>query len=134
MIRLLDASVWISVFREDAAVIRGLARLDEPDEAEVVTCGPVRMELLQGALPTEYPRVRDALDRARSIPVLENDFDLAASIYRSVRARGHTVRSGLDCLIAAVAFRSEATLVHRDVDFTRIAEAVPDLTMIDLTA
>jgi predicted nucleic acid-binding protein len=78
--------------------------------------------------------VHDALESARSIPIIENDFDLAASIYRSVRHRGHTVRSGLDCLIAAMAYRSEATLVHRDVDFTRIAEAVPDLTMIDLTA
>ena len=55
------------------------------------------------------------------------DFELAADIYRAVRRGGHTVRSMIDCLIAAVAHRSGAELVHRDVDMERIAAVLPGL-------
>ncbi|GAB3747075.1 type II toxin-antitoxin system VapC family toxin [Microlunatus parietis] len=130
---LLDTSVWVSWFRGDDDMIRYAATLGDFDDAEIATCGPIRMELLRGASSEEYPLARDAMDLARPVPVVEQDFDSAATIYRSVRLRGHTIRSGTDCLIVAIAERVGATLVHRDIDFARIGEVVSELPMIDLT-
>jgi predicted nucleic acid-binding protein len=49
------------------------------------------------------------------------DFRTAAQIYRGARRAGRTVRSINDCLIAAVAIRNSARIVHRDSDFDAIA-------------
>ena len=38
---------------------------------------------------------------------------------------GLTIRSVTDCLIAAIAWRRDATVVHADVDFDRIAARYP---------
>ncbi|APU17219.1 PIN domain-containing protein [Actinoalloteichus fjordicus] len=55
------------------------------------------------------------------------DFHYAADLYRNVRRFGHTIRSMVDCLIASVAIRTEAILVHKDRDVDRIAAVAPDL-------
>jgi predicted nucleic acid-binding protein len=41
----------------------------------------------------------------------------AAALYRVARTGGETVRSVVDCLIAAVALRHDVRLVHKDRDF-----------------
>ena len=74
-------------------------------------------------------RVYDAFP---STGVELEDFDVAAAIYRSMRKSGHTPRSTNDCLIAAAGLRSEATVVHNDVDFDRVTEAVSGLSVLRL--
>lgn len=49
------------------------------------------------------------------------DFRVAADIYRAARRSGETIRSIIDCLIAAVAIRHGVELMHRDADFEVIA-------------
>ena len=44
------------------------------------------------------------------------DFEGAARIYRRCRQAGITPRGLVDCMIAAVARRHEATLLARDID------------------
>ncbi|HJQ44739.1 MAG TPA: hypothetical protein VJ870_00245 [Amycolatopsis sp.] len=44
------------------------------------------------------------------------DFHQAAHLYRAVRESGNTVRSSIGSLIAAVALRRNATIVHKDAD------------------
>jgi predicted nucleic acid-binding protein len=39
------------------------------------------------------------------------------------------VRSLVDCLIAVVATRTDAMLLHRDRDFGQLAECLPDLRL-----
>lgn len=41
----------------------------------------------------------------------------AAQNYRTLRARGHTVRKTIDCLIATFCLRDQHSLLHRDRDF-----------------
>ena len=41
----------------------------------------------------------------------------AAKNYRILRARGHTVRKTIDCLIATFCLRERHSLLHRDRDF-----------------
>jgi len=48
-------------------------------------------------------------------------FLVAANIYRTLRARGITIRNSVDCMIAAVCIQQGAHLLHNDRDFDRIA-------------
>ena len=81
------------------------------------------MELLAGAAS---PGERSAL-RARllALPRLtvrgSADFETAADLYSTCRRRGLTVRKLIDCLIAAVAIRENATVLHHDRDFDVLA-------------
>lgn len=53
-----------------------------------------------------------------------SDFHAAARIYRRCRAAGITPRGMIDCMIAAVAFRNQATLLAHDADLIRIARVL----------
>ena len=66
-------------------------------------------------------QLRRLLARATLLPTESIDYDTAAAVYRSCRARGKTVRKLIDCLIAAVAMRASVPLLHLDEDFTAIA-------------
>jgi hypothetical protein len=59
------------------------------------------------------------------------DFEDAALIQRLCRRGGETVRSMIDCLIAAVALREGRPLLARDRDFAVIARWV-DLELVDV--
>jgi len=81
------------------------------------------MELLAGV----RGRHEHANLRARliSLPRLAvrglSDFEAAAALYRACRGKGATVRRLIDCLIAAVAIRENATVLHNDRDFEVLA-------------
>ncbi len=53
----------------------------------------------------------------------------AAKNYRTLRARGHTVRKTIDCLIATFCLRGQHSLLHRDRDFDAF-ERFLDLSVI----
>ena len=52
------------------------------------------------------------------------DFEGAARIYRRCRQAGITPRGLVDCMIAAVARRHEATLLACDIDLDRVARVI----------
>ena len=113
---LVDTSVWIEVFRKRNPLhLERTAPLDE-----VATCLPVIREVLEGFRDDRaFELARDAMT---SLPVVEAPLTLAvyveaAQLYRSARRAGLTVRSGVDCLIAACAIRHGLTVLHRDRDF-----------------
>jgi len=56
---------------------------------------------------------------------LASDVVLEAGLYRAARNRGLTVRSSVDCLIAACALRHDLDVLHRDRDFEAIAHVSP---------
>jgi predicted nucleic acid-binding protein len=117
---LVDTSVWIEVFRK-----RNPLRLEDTAPLdEVATCLPVIQEVLQGFRDDRaFDLARDAMT---SMPIVESPLNLAlfeeaANLYRSARRAGLTVRSGVDCLIAACAIRNGLTVLHRDRDFDSLA-------------
>ena len=127
-LRLIDTGVWIDFLRrsDTAARKRLLELVEQPDS--VVTTQPVLMEIRQGVSGDALRKVNRVLGGLSVLDVdPQLDFDHAADIFRGVRATGHTVRSSMDCLIAAVALRNNVTLVHKDADFDRIARAVPQM-------
>jgi predicted nucleic acid-binding protein len=121
---LVDTSAWIEVFRKPAGMdVRQLGDLDE-----IVTCLPVIQEVLQGF--TDEAALRTAREAMWSFPVVESPlsagvFEEAVALYRTARRAGVTVRSGVDCLIAACALRHAFTVVHVDRDFDVIASVAP---------
>jgi predicted nucleic acid-binding protein len=117
---LVDTSVWIEVFRRPARL-----RLEKlVDFDEIVTCLPVVQEVLQGFVDERaFVTAREAM---RSFPIVESPlgpevFDEAVTLYRSARRSGLTVRSGVDCLIAACAIRHGLAVLHHDRDFDALA-------------
>lgn len=117
---LLDTSVWIEVFRK-----RSRLRLEEHVRLdEVVTCLPVVQEVLQGF--DDEGAFRLASSAMFALPLVEGPmtratYEEAVRLYRAARRRGLTVRSSVDCLIAACALRNDVEVVHRDRDFTSLA-------------
>ena len=118
---LVDTSVWIEVFRARRSLdIEGTLDFDD-----VVTCLPVIQEVLQGFREEQaYRRAREAMF---SLPIVESPlgedvFSDAVDLYRNARRTGRTVRSSVDCLIAACAIRHDLEVLHRNRDYAAIAE------------
>ena len=123
---LVDTSAWVEYLRgtgsAEAVALRQLLRSD----LSVACCDPIRMEVLAGARDARHlAELRGLLGRAQTLPVLGVDYEAAAAYARTCRAAGVTVRSLVDCLIAAVAIRSGVPLLHRDEDFTALAAVTP---------
>jgi predicted nucleic acid-binding protein len=130
---LVDTSVWAGFFRErGTSANRQLDALIVADPRQVLGCPPVRMELSVDPNELRRRRLLRTYDGFQSTDILADDFDLAADIYRAAQRNGHTIRSQLDCVIAAIAVRAEAVLVHKDIDYERMAECVSELAVLRL--
>jgi len=121
---LVDTSVWIDVFRR----AKPLRLEDHVDFDDVVTCLPVIQEVLQGFDQESHYRV--ARDAMWALPVVESPLtretvESAVDLYRRARRAGVTVRSGVDCLIAACAIRHGLAVLHADRDFRQLARIAP---------
>lgn len=124
---LIDTSAWIEFLRGEPhgdrttrSHVRGLlaggAALTEP----------VVMEILSGARSHHHEaQLRALLGSASLLPVRAEDWADAALLYRLCRVNGRTVRSMVDCLIAAVAVRHDVPVLARDRDFEALAEHTP---------
>lgn len=117
---LVDTSAWIEVFRRT----RSLDITEAVAFDEIVTCLPIVQEVLQGFDDeTAYRVAREAM---LALPMVESPLasevlEEAVRLYRTARRQGITVRSSVDCLIAACALRHDLEVLHRDRDFPKIA-------------
>ena len=118
---LVDTSVWIEVFKKDSRVkLEAVAPLEE-----IILCLPVFQEVLQGF--RDEHAFRTARQALSAFPMVESPlslevFEEAAQLYRRARRSGLTVRSSVDCLIAACAIRHALTVLHDDRDFSLLAQ------------
>jgi predicted nucleic acid-binding protein len=124
---LVDTSAWIEFQRATGSAVHVRLRTAVEAGELLATTGIVVMELLAGARDEQHAQaLRRLLARCRFLPLEEpSDEEVAASIYRACRRGGTTVRRMTDCLIAAVAIRSGARILHRDADFDAIARHAP---------
>ena len=124
---LVDTSAWIEFQRATGSPVdRRLTAAIEGRE-RLATTGLVVLELLAGARDEHQARdLRRLLHRCRYLRVEEpSDFEAAAVLYRACRREGTTIRRLPDCLMAAIAIRTRADLLHRDLDFDSIAQHAP---------
>ncbi len=119
---LPDSSAWIEYLRATGHPA-DLAFQSLVGRDDVVVTEPVVMELLAGARSARHaPRLGAVLAEYPLVPVGGLDtYTEAAAIYRACRRAGDTVRNAIDCLIAAVAIRVGASILHKDRDFDVIA-------------
>lgn len=122
---LVDSSVWIEHLRATGSrAHREFRELATSAPSTIATCEPIAMELLSGPTdPFSVRRLEDQLGTLHDLPIdPARDFRAAAALARAARSHGHTIRSVVDCLIAAIALRHRTTLWHCDADFARIAD------------
>ena len=123
---LADTSAWLEYDRATgSAVDRRLSDLIAA-EGPIAVTEPVIMEVLAGARSdareADLRRLLLRFHLYRFDPAA--DFDAAARIDRRCRQAGITPRGLIDCLIAAVAWRYQATLLACDADLDRVARVV----------
>ena len=122
---LADTSAWVDFLRGSE---RGRVLGRRLRTGQVIACTePVMMEVLAGARTAdEYAQVRATLLGVTWVafdPVA--DFESAARIYAMSRSVGVVPGGLLDCLIAAVALRTECRVLTFDADFARLSTVVP---------
>jgi predicted nucleic acid-binding protein len=116
---LVDTSVWISLLQD-----KPNAGLPKEQLLNFATCGPIIQEVFQGMRDEAWSNLfrEDFLAIPRlSDPIPLAVFLQAAQIYRQGRRKGYTIRSSIDCLIAAIAIQNEVPVWHRDRDYSAIA-------------
>jgi predicted nucleic acid-binding protein len=123
---LADTSAWVEYDRATgSSVDRRLTDLIAGGGQLAVT-EPIVMEVVAGA--RSEARANDLRRLLLRCDLLAfdaaADFDAAGRIYRTCRRAGITPRGMLDCMIAAVAWRTEAALLAGDADLDRIAQAI----------
>ena len=117
---LVDTSAWIEFLLNTGTAV--CQAVDDLLEEEIAVCDAVRMEVLAGARDESHLlSLRRLLARASVIPTLATDYEDAASLYRRCRRQGESVRKLIDCLIASVAIRAGASILHSAADFDVLA-------------
>lgn len=127
MILLADTSVWIDFFAGRDTSQTRIFKEAVGKGADVALTELILAEILQGVpSDSEFVRLRRVLSSFRILtPESDETYVQAAKLYRAGRKRGVTIRSLIDCLIAAIAMEHGAAVLHRDRDYERISAYAP---------
>lgn len=118
---LIDTSAWIEFLRKTESPVN--EEVKHLIKRRHHICDAVLMEVLAGARDEAHEYLlKRLLLRAQVLETTPIDFENAAKIYRACRQIGITVRAQIDCLIAAVAIRTNTPLLHQDADFDAISQ------------
>ncbi len=124
---LIDSSAWVEFLRATGSPAHLRVRSALRDGTDLACTDVIVMEILAGASDdADRDRLRRLLYGLDFLPVEgPADYENAAELYRLCRRGGETPRKLSDCLIAAVAIRSDAELLCEDADFLAIARHAP---------
>lgn len=117
---VVDSSVWIDFFNGRNSVARyELRRLLDDGHTRLVVPDLVLYEVLRGFREERALRqARVLLQTLHVEPCGGADLALAAAgHYRHLRARGITVRSSIDVMVAAFCIENDYLLLHSDRDY-----------------
>lgn len=123
---IVDTSVWIDFFREaPTSKVNCLEQLLN-DEIDVFTTGIILQELLNGIKHKgQRSAIKDAMMRYVLIMPSLNTHIQAAEIFDGCRKKGITIRSPIDCLIAALALEYDLPILENYRDFLSISKIFP---------
>ena len=118
---LVDTGVWIDYFKgRTYPEVVYLSTAIEHDE-DICLSGIIFTEILQGIISEkEYRTVKSYLESLIFLSMPQEAYELAATIYRSARQNGYTIRNTVDCLIAACAIFHKVHLLQNDKDYQTI--------------
>lgn len=130
-VHLVDTSAWIEYLRGTGSAAHHAVAALRADPGSVAVTQPVVLELRAGASQANQPRLERIVSGAVQLDVDPHvDFDAAGDLHRAARAIGRPVRSTMDCVIAAVAIRRSAVLVHADRDYDTLAAVARELVAV----
>lgn len=117
MVIFADAPVWVDLLR-GRMTEQVSALSDELSLGNIAMGDLIAMEVLRGLRTDRDGRISRRLLELEMYEMAGERVCLrAAEFYRDLRARGITVRSSIDCLIATYCILGGHTLLHSDRDF-----------------
>ncbi len=131
---LVDTSVWVDFLNGyESAYANRLAQGIANGESISVP-GLVLTEVLLGlGSDAQAAKISGLMTAFKSVAEMQLcDYEQAAGLYRLCRAKGISVRSTIDCLIAQMCLRDGLPLLTKDRDFTGIANCT-NLQLVDVT-
>ena len=116
---IADTSVWINFFKGvESDEVNELVRFIENDQP-IYLCPTIVQEVLQGI--TNDRQFKEIKEYLLAFPILNDDaLEMAisaASLYRTLRKKGITIRKSNDCLIAQYVIKYSLSVLHQDRDF-----------------
>ncbi len=123
---IFDSTIWIDYLRGRKSAATNLLDqlLEEYNPVNVHLCPPIFQEVLQGLSKEDDPGLIKDMIMTCQFLSLDSYFaaEQSASLYRSLRHKGTTIRKPNDCLITFYAIHFKLALVHNDKDFDKIAK------------
>ncbi len=123
---VVDSNTWVDFF--NGVDTPYVARLEEvlQDEEDLAVLPIIVTEVLQGfRSEAGFARAREVLVAVPSVQPDTAGHVRAARLYRALRAKGVTVSSSADCIIAQACLDTRAELLSPDRDFEWIARHAP---------
>lgn len=122
---LVDTPVWVDFLNGHPSPERDALRNLIAGHEDICTCGVIVAEVFQG-LRREKNRLQ-LEEQFRNLTFLRpsgiEPYLRAAEVYRELRARGVTIRSTIDCLLAVLAGEHGCHLLGKDRDLTAIVDS-----------
>ncbi len=124
---IVDTSVWIDFFNGHPSWQAKRLQQAIAENEQITLPGIVLTEiLLDLSSDKKAEKVANVLNAfSITAEMSEADYKKAATIYRTCRSKGKTIRSTIDCLIATLCLRDDVPLLCKDRDFNFIAEKFP---------
>ena len=123
---LIDTSIWINVLSRRKSKKYTVALQKIIAGQDVVLTRFQQLELLQGSKnEAEWLKLCNYLEGQDYLETRASTWKLAARIFYSLRKKGITIRSPIDCCIAQIAIERQVLLLHNDRDFDAIAKHFP---------
>jgi predicted nucleic acid-binding protein len=115
---IVDTTVWIDYFGGIANEHTMWLDRELPYQSLALT-DLILCEVLQGIRnDAAFLQIKQDLRKFHILATGGEELAVAAAQnYRFLRARGHTVRKTIDCLIATLCLEARHSLLHRDRDF-----------------
>jgi predicted nucleic acid-binding protein len=132
---IVDSAVWIDLFTRKRGRAWPVLRRALADRARVFALPAIVQEVVQGA--RDEQELKALTTSMARVPMLEGESGIAlvlasAELYARCRWSGLTIRSPIDCLIAATAIEHGEPLLTEDRDFAAIRSIAPRLKLIDV--
>jgi predicted nucleic acid-binding protein len=124
---LVDTSAWIEFLRGTGSPEHHFVVSALREERPLAWTEPILLELTVGARSDGRAMELRAMLAGGELLAVQGlaDWSAAGALWRSARQKGLTVRSTVDCLIAAVAIRTNTPVIARDRDYAALAEVSP---------
>ncbi|PIP06356.1 MAG: PIN domain nuclease [Syntrophobacteraceae bacterium CG23_combo_of_CG06-09_8_20_14_all_50_8] len=124
---IADTCIWSLALRRNESKSSYL--VDELSElileVRVQLIGPIRQELLSGIKSTaQFNKLKKHLSAFPDLPLLSNDFELAAEFFNLARSKG-IQGSNTDFIICSLAYSHKMSIFTTDKDFESYASVLP---------